>query len=405
MASAEVFEVVVGRGAWLRVSDRCACCGDAAATSDPVNARGLPRTWFLVGLCWPCQRALTRGRSAPVWMTFGLMGLAGAVALALAFVPEAALPLPWFALPALLPLVAGLGLLAWRRRPPGAPRTARDRPVRITVNAATHVTIACTHRGFAEALAWLNGGSTTVVPAPGLDRGGLVAVALAVGLGALCAWPVWDDHYPEVAVDSLFSDEVVVWVDGVPGLHVAPGIDPAHMPTFRLPKGHHTLGYSGLTDAAPLAEVHAELPGRGHHLYNPAKLACYFRDVTVYGTTRVGSVPLDRWGPLDRREVYVDVDADFLFEDPPSTIDTQGSTSNLYRVALYRDANCTELALSGCPESILGEQIECNAEAMDERDVSAAVTACAETAVAACRAHFAAQEAAPAEPAAEGATP
>lgn len=385
MGSNEVFEVVVGRNAVLRISDRCACCGAESFVRDVVNGKKLPTTWFVVGHCVACQRALARERSGPLRLVIGLSLLAAGTSIGLAAIPDSALALPWFALPSALALGGGGVALALGSRPAPAPRSARAHAVRITENAATHVTIECAHRGFAEALAWLNHGRLTARPAKTRWGAAPLAVAAAVAVGAFTGLGAWNNHYPKLAVDNLFVDEIVVWVDGEDRLHVPPGDDPKDMPELRVAKGEHELGFSALGEMAPVATIRGRIEGRGRHLYNPGQTACYFRDVTVYGTTSVGSVPLDRWGPLDRRELYTNVDADYFFEDPPDTIDTRGSTSNLYRVALYRDATCTELALSGCSEDILRQQIGCNAAAMRSRDVAAAVRTCAEQAVERCR--------------------
>lgn len=385
MGSDEVFEVVVGRNAFLRISDRCACCGGEAVMRDVVNAKGQPVTWFIVGHCAACQGALAQERGGPLRISIGLSLLAAGLAVALAAIPDTALALPWFALPAAAALLGGAIATTLRARPAPAPRTARAHAVRITENAATHVTIECAHRGFAEALAWLNGGRLTARPARARSGGALLATAAAVLVGGLSGLGVWNNHYPKLAVDNLFVDEIIVWVDGEDQLHVPPVEDPKDMPTVRVAKGEHEVGFSALGEQGPTATVRARIDGSGRHLYNPGQTACYFRDVTVYGTTTVASVPLERWGPLDRRELYANVEADFFFEDPPDSIDTQGSTSNLFRVALYRDATCTELALSGCSEDILRKQIACNAAAMRARDVAGAVRTCAEQAVESCR--------------------
>jgi hypothetical protein len=397
MASDEVFEVVVGRNAFLRISDRCACCGADAVMRDVVNAKKQPITWFIVGHCAACQGALARERGGPLRVAIGLSLLAAALSLALALIPDAALPVPWFALPAAAALLGGAIALALRSRPAPAPRSARAHAVRITENAATHVTIECAHRGFAEALAWLNNGRLTARPARARRGGALLAVAASVAVGAFSGLGAWNNHYPKLAVDNLFVDEIIVWVDGEDRLHVPPGDDPKDMPSFRVAKGAHEFGFSPLGEGAPIATIRGRVDGRGRHLYNPGQTACYFRDVTVYGTTTVASVPLERWGPLDRRELYANVEADFYFEDPPNSIDTQGSTSHLYRVALYRDATCTELALAGCSEDILRQQIACNAAAIRALDVAAAVRTCAEQAVESCRPVLDARSPAPAQ--------
>lgn len=370
----EGYEVVVGRAALLKISDRCAGCGGEARMQDTTMGRGRPNTWFAYGVCHRCRQRNIAKRREPWVLLVVLCSLAGASSLLLQFIPDGALALPWYTAPPAAVLLASVALIVMSASPKDG--SAQGRPVRILDHGASYVRIWCANEPFAQAVGWLNGAAVTPLRLGGVRTAALAAASTALGTAMLFTYLVYNSHYPKVWIDALFQEPIAVYVDGERALDAPLELDAANMRHIRVPKGRHTFGWGFAKDDAILESVSDNITSSGYNIYNPGRTACYFRDVTVYGRTRVRDVPLDRWGPVDRRELYVGIQADYFFKDGPATVNDDHSRS-LYRVSLYRDIACTELAIAGCPEYILNVQVVCNAEAMSAPDVGKAVQECA----------------------------
>lgn len=400
------YEVVVGRGALLKLSDRCAGCGGQAQRQDTVSSRGQPNTWFAYGLCGACSQRNTVKKRHPLGVLLALWALAGSSALLLYAIPDSALAMPWYALPPVAVLLLAVALVGLSASPKDG--SAKGRVVRILDHGASYVRIWCANEPFAQALGQLNGVAVVPRSLAGIEALALLAASTALGAATLFTYLVYDSHYPKVWIDALFQEPLAIYVDGVRSLEAPLVLDAVNMQHLRVPKGQHTFGWGFASDDKILESATDNITSSGYNIYNPGRTACYFRDVTVYGRTKVRDVPKELWGPVDRRDLYVNIRANYFFEDGPATVNDDHSNT-LYRVSLYRDIACTELAVAGCPEAILAVQISCNAKAMSALDVGKAVQECARKAEESCdalsdEAGVGQAEAgeAPTEPAAEG---
>jgi hypothetical protein len=213
---------------------------------------------------------------------------------------------------------------------------------------------------WANQLAAANG--TTAAPARKSDRMAIWVLALLITAGG--GWGMGRAVRPEVYVDNEGPKPLQIWVDGKKSI-VAPPMHPdfAKRPTIEVPVGKHRFGWSPLGASAPEQTEPVKIEFSGDHLYNPESSACYFLDLSVYGSDKGEGIAS---GPVALAEFYTFKSVDNWFSENPSSISTHGGGGT--RIAVHALKMCKDLRDVSCPTPVMKDLMECLSGAYAKED-------------------------------------
>jgi hypothetical protein len=273
------------------VPPSCACCGETAASTEPVRAAG---TELFVGYCEDCAGHLgtERTRKLAGGIASGLLGVALALSLPLSSRP---LPAPVLAalafVGALLPIVA---VALWPRVPGRGHAT-----VGPSVRFRRKGELVAANDRWARELARANDVKRertsfdehriSVAMLPAL----VVAPLLALGMRELTS--------PVVRVVNLTSEALTVHLDGRPLARVEPTSleSPSAGTELRVPSGPHQL-MARAQDGRVLEQAHVTVVAGRPHLFAPASSGfCFWLETRTYGRGEGSAEETMKREPLD----------------------------------------------------------------------------------------------------------
>ncbi|MEO6953001.1 MAG: hypothetical protein ABI321_14470 [Polyangia bacterium] len=377
MADISGFAAILGAQDQFSMPGRCCRCGEPAdktiASSVQVKAIGRGRRTRSVTFpyCTACFERAARVNRARSMLTLTILGLSLLLA-CLAFVvpglPQAAL----IVVPTGLALFAAFALTS-------RSADATHAPYGAWLSKATNdkTTFFMTRPEWAAQF----GEGNKVPSVPMQLRGGPMmwplALIVAAGLSTLLSFLA----RPEVHIDNEGPTAVQIWIDGKKSIVAPPltaKLEPR--PIVRVPFGMHRFGWSAEGASAPTAQTDPyKIVLAGDHLYNPGSTACYYLDLSLYGSgASAGTINA---GPVSIAEMYTFKQVDSWFSENPKSVSTKSSTEK--RVSLQPEAGCFVLSEHHCALSIRKDLAECRKTAYEKEDKDG-YTSCFTRAVEAC---------------------
>jgi hypothetical protein len=284
-------------GALLRLTDialivppSCACCGEPAASTEPVRAGS---SELFVGYCEDCARHLgtERTRKLAGGIASGLLGIALAAALPLAPRPSSALAVAALAfVGALLPILA---VALWPRVPGGGHATVgpavRFRRAGELVAANDRWALELSRANdLPRERTSFDEHRISLPMLPAL----VVAPLLALGVRELAS--------PVVRVVNLTTEAMTVLVDGRVFARVEPTSleSPSAGAEIRVASGSHELS-ARAPDGRVLEQAFVTVVAGRSHLFAPASTGfCFWLETQSYGRNERGEEAVKR-EPLD----------------------------------------------------------------------------------------------------------
>jgi len=185
---------------------------------------------------------------------------------------------------------------------------------------------------------------------------------------------------PAVRVDNGGKVPLQIWIDGKKSIVVDATYDKGDRKDVTVPFGTHVFGWSPVGADKPTELTHPrKIEWMGDHLYNPGSTACYWLDVSTYGTASAKGMAA---GPQPLDDLYTFKKLDNWFKDNPSSVSTKASGET--RVAVNTMKVCHELSDHGCALPIRKDMLDCMHKAF-AKDDKAAFEACVDAAVASCK--------------------
>lgn len=354
-------EIVIEKRPSIVVPQICAGCSAPPTVPTSLGVRG--GLSLTVGLCAACSASFRRAERR--WQTVLAFSLvtAGAVAFGLFFAPPIGVAPTWLA-PPLAGLAVAVALLAKLRpkvveaaprlgvpfRSPSAEPQASQRPglpVQMTKVRGSQALVYCASSHFAAELAAQNGfQARAMTRAPQLPNTTAILACTAV-LGTTAAGVLWAYQYPQIAIDNATGAPIVVYWDGEARWEIPPIPDDAPPRLVHVPRGLHSIGYSGGGQEAPETKpVDIGPSGSERFIYNPGRRSCYRRYGVVYAAqadASADSVP--GFELLVGETVYI-AKTDFFFKEPDKSIKTKQRSET--RMVIEKDEACTVLVRAGC---------------------------------------------------------
>jgi hypothetical protein len=143
-------------------------------------------------------------------------------------------------------------------------------------------------------------------------------------------------------------------------------------------KGKHDFGWARKGAAKPEAKVSGSVAVMKEHLYNPAKSACYWLQVDVYGAANADGA---KAGPLAIAEFYQFDKVNNWFSENPEFVTVKKNEGGKVQVALQRAKACMEFATCGL--AVREKLVVCQRAAFTKDDEDA-FKACNEQAAQSC---------------------
>lgn len=376
MADISGFSATLGAQDAFSMPGRCCRCGEpgdqSLASTVQVQAFGRRRTRSVTfpycAACVARAARVTRARARLTWAVLGLSLVLACLALVVPSLPQALL----VAVPTGLALFAAFALTSRSADATHAPYGAW-----LSKATSDKTTFFMTRPDWAAHF-----GDGNKVPAvPSRQRGGPrpwpLALIVAAGLSTLLSFLA----RPAVHVDNEGPSPVQIWIDGKKSIVARPMTakleERAHV---RVSFGMHRFGWSAEGASAPTAQTEPyKIELAGDHLYNPGSTACYYLDLSLYGSgASAGAMTA---GPMSISEMYTFEHIDSWFSENPKAVSTKSSTEK--RVSLQPEAGCFVLSEHQCPLPIRKDLAECRKVAYAKEDKDG-YTACFTHAVEAC---------------------
>jgi len=359
-----------------RVPPMCASC---LAPTDRTLREQKRSVAIDVPYCGPCYAHALTGWSKRGQPLQGVAAFGTSVFVVVSFVRG--LPMAGaIAITALLSLAATYAII--RLFPTSkrvAPATATTEGARIVDVSAGKVTLFCTSAEWARRLSEEFSGKLRKKRRE--NRTLLRVLPLAILFAPALSLGAWLLANPTLHIDNAHAAPLQIWIDGKRSV-VAPPSGEGIGTALRLPRGPHVLGWSSVTASAPEHTTQANLEISGDHLYAPGSLACYYRDVTLYGKVET---PHFHDGPvLPLADFYTFDRADHWFEDNPKTMEVSKGASGGEKVAIKRWSSCSNVVSPPCPEGEKERYWQCMDRAWTLPDAKTAADACADKTTAAC---------------------
>ncbi len=180
-----------------------------------------------------------------------------------------------------------------------------------------------------------------------------ILALLVTGIGSAI---VGNLSRPSVYVDNEGAAPLQIWVDGKKSIVAQPMLpDYATRPKIELPYGMHRFGWSLVGANAPASQTEpVKVAFAGDHLYNPDSNACYYLDLSLYGSSTAGSIVN---GPVPLAEFYTFHSVDTWFGDNPKSISTKSGGGT--RIALQPLKICQSLRKNDCPTPVIKDMMDC----------------------------------------------
>jgi hypothetical protein len=225
-------------------------------------------------------------------------------------------------------------------------------------------TFFCTHADWAQQFAQANGVSAIAGTYNDSVRPWIAALIVALASAAFVAFAV----RPEVYVDNGAAQQVQIWIDGKPSIVAASTLNKGQTrATIEVPIGTHVFGWSPVGAKAPVGQTKPrKVEWMGDHLYNPNSTACYWLDVSTYGSASAKGM---QQGPQPLDEFYTFKSISNWFKDNPSSISTKSSGET--RTAINTMKVCQELTENECTVEVKREFTLCAGKAYAKDDKSA----------------------------------
>jgi hypothetical protein len=353
----------------------CCRCGEAGTVErkSSVQVSGARKTRSVtLPYCASCSTRAKTIDGARTKLTLAVVGASAAlcaIGLIAPFLPLAAL--------ILIPVALGTMFAVVMRQRAGDSVEFPNAAWLVGASNKTS-TFFVANQDWANKFAAANG--TTAAPSRIHDRMALWILALLITAGG--GWAMGRAVRPEVYVDNEGLAPLQIWVDGKKSIVAQPMIpDFAKRPTIEVPIGKHRFGWSPLGASAPVSQTEPmKIEFSGDHLYNPDSSACYFLDLSVYGSDKGEGIPN---GPVALTELYTFKSVDNWFSENPHSISTHGGGGT--RVAIHALKMCKDLREVSCPTPVVKDMMAClsGAYAKDDKD---AYERCISHAASSCRA-------------------
>jgi hypothetical protein len=237
-------------------------------------------------------------------------------------------------------------------------------------------TFFCTHTEWAQQFAQANGVSAIAGTYRDSVRPWIGALVVALGAAAFVAFAV----RPEVYIDNGGAQPAQIWIDGKPSIVAQSTLNKGQTrATIEVPIGTHVFGWSPVGAKAPVGQTKPrKVEWMGDHLYNPNSTACYWLDVSVYGSASSKGM---QQGPQPVDEFYTFSSINNWFKDNPTSISTKSSGET--RTAINTIKYCQELTAQGCPVEVRSAFAGCIAKAV-AADSKPAIETCVSEAAKTC---------------------
>jgi hypothetical protein len=204
----------------------------------------------------------------------------------------------------------------------------------------------------------------------------LIALVITGGASTFVSFAV----RPSIRIDNGGRQPVQIWIDGKPSIVAQPMNGLGKRPEVSLPMGLHTFGWSPMGASAPKETTAArKVQWMGDHLYNPGRAACYWLEVSTYGSANDKGVAQ---GPQTLDDFYAFGHIDNWFADNPKSISTKGSGGTRTSVAPMKI--CQELVEHGCSVAVRSEMLDCAVKAYASKSKTA-FNECLDEAVVRCK--------------------
>jgi hypothetical protein len=341
----------------------CCRCGAPSThqmkTSVQVRGFGSNKTRSIeVPYCAGCAARAKKIQSARTMLYLQAIGIAlvaGCFGLVASFLPKVAL--------ITVPIVIGVLAAVVLRQRAG---NNVDDPwgAWLQKGTAKDSTFFCTRAEWAQQFAQANGVTATAGTYSDNVQPWIGALVVAAGAAALVAFAV----RPEVYVDNGGKEPVQIWIDGKPSI-VAPATRAKGQtrPTIEVSKGSHVFGWSKVGASAPTGQTKPRAVELfGDHLYNPNSTACYWLEVSTYGTANAKGM---QQGPQPLDEFYTFKSISNWFKDNPPSVSTKSSGET--RTAINTMKVCEELTEDGCSMEVKKSFTLCAGKAYAKDDKNA----------------------------------
>jgi hypothetical protein len=335
-------------GAQMSMPRACCRCNQPGTqqlkSTSGVRGRRATRSIDLP-YCDPCVARAKQVNRARLWLTLSVLGIAcaaGALGFLIPFIPKVGL----------IGIALALTIVAAKVLTQRAGTTI-DWPYGAWISTARtgDTTFFCSNGEWAQQFA----ASNNVAPVAGTIGDGYHPAVIGGIITAIVGTIVAFGVQPSVHVDNGGSQPLQIWIDGKKSIVAEPKSGNGTRPEIVVPFGNHVFGWSPVGAGAPVGQTTPrKVEVFGDHLLNPDSIACYYLDLSIYGTAKGEGMPD---GPVALDDFYTFKHIDNWFSDNPTSVSSKSSGET--RTAVKVVPHCGELAANGCSVDVRRAFMDC----------------------------------------------